>query len=307
MLPGKRESRRYVGDCIMMQDELTAGGDFADTVAYGGWSMDDHNPFGFKTKEPPTVYHRAPSPYGIPYRSLYSVNVENLFFAGRNISVTHAVSSSCRVMATCALLGQAVGTAAALAVRDSISPRGVYEQDIDELQQTLMDDDCYLPNKKRALSALTESARLVCTGKNIEALRNGFDRPIGNEDNGAFMALGEPVVYYLDEEQVISSVRLVFDSDLNCETLPEYERILQRNMICNRPLSLPDTYPPKTLIRGYRVDVLVKGQWENAVDENNNYQRLRKHTICKKASAVRFVPLVTWGSDGCHLFSFDIR
>ena len=54
--------------------------------AYGGWSMDDHHPGGIDVKEPPTIYHPAPSPYGIPYRCLYSQNVKNLMFAGRNIS-----------------------------------------------------------------------------------------------------------------------------------------------------------------------------------------------------------------------------
>lgn len=116
MLPGKRESRRYVGAYTMTQKDVRAGGIFQDEIAYGGWSMDDHHPAGFRTDEPPTIYHAAPSPYGIPFGCLYSKDVPNLMFAGRNISMTHAAMSSTRVMATCALLGQAVGTAAALAV-----------------------------------------------------------------------------------------------------------------------------------------------------------------------------------------------
>ena len=72
MLPGKRESRRYIGDHVMTQDELRAGGHFEDVIAFGGWSMDNHEPEGFLTPLPPTTYHAAPSPYGIPYRCLYS-------------------------------------------------------------------------------------------------------------------------------------------------------------------------------------------------------------------------------------------
>jgi hypothetical protein len=127
-LPGKRESRRYVGDHILNQNDVENEGRFEDIVAYGGWTMDDHHPDGFRYKGQPTIFHPAPSPYGIPYRSLYSKNISNLFFAGRNISATHAALSSTRVMATCAIMGQAVGTAAAIAVRDDLSPRGVYEE-----------------------------------------------------------------------------------------------------------------------------------------------------------------------------------
>ena len=96
ILPGKRESRRYVGDYIMTQHDVRAEGRFDDLIAYGGWSMDDHHPSGFRTAERPTIFHPAPSPYGIPYRSTYSRNIENLMFAGRNISVTHTAMSSTR-------------------------------------------------------------------------------------------------------------------------------------------------------------------------------------------------------------------
>lgn len=138
-LPGKRENRRYIGAHTLTQNDIRAGGKFDDVVAYGGWSMDDHHPAGLLYPGRPTIFHPAPSPYGIPYRCLYSTSVPNLLFAGRNISVTHAALSSTRVMATCALLGQAAGTAAAIATKHRCDPRDV---DVNELQSTLMDDDC---------------------------------------------------------------------------------------------------------------------------------------------------------------------
>ncbi|MCJ7550626.1 MAG: FAD-dependent oxidoreductase, partial [Anaerolineae bacterium] len=144
-LPGKRESRRYEGDVIMTQNDVSAEGRFEDLVAYGGWTMDDHHPGGFNWPGEPTIFHPAPSPFGIAYRTLYSRNIANLFCAGRNISVTHAAMSATRVMATCAVLGQAAGTAAAIAAREATTPRGVYEAHLAELQQMLMDDDCFLP------------------------------------------------------------------------------------------------------------------------------------------------------------------
>ena len=307
MLPGKRESRRYVGDHIMVQNELRSGGHFKDMIAYGGWSIDTHHPAGFKTKEKPTIYHPAPSPYGIPYRVLYSVNIDNLMFAGRNISVTHAVTSSARVMGTCALLGQAAGTAAAIAIRNSLSPRGVYEQRMDELQQNLLEDDCYLPGIPYRVSDLTSDAVLSGECENIDNLRDGYNRPIGEEDHGVFLALCSPVTYTFRDAKAIHRVRLVFDSDLEQDTLPAYEKQLKRGMVCNLTRNFPDTYVPKTMTKGYLIEGLTEERWIVLAEESNNYLRLRVHDICFTGNAIRFTPKSTWGNETCHLFEFDLK
>ena len=104
-LPGKRESRRYIGDHVLSQGDVQSGGNFPDVVAYGGWKIDNHYPKGFWHDGPGTKYTDCPSPFGIPYRCLHSRNVPNLFFAGRDISCTHVALSAARVMATCALEG----------------------------------------------------------------------------------------------------------------------------------------------------------------------------------------------------------
>ncbi|MFQ6099111.1 MAG: FAD-dependent oxidoreductase, partial [Armatimonadota bacterium] len=83
--------------------------------------------------------------YTIPFRCLYSRNIENLLFAGRDISVTHIALGSVRVQGTLASLGQAAGTAAAMCVRYAVTPRGIYEERIQELQQTLLKHDQYIP------------------------------------------------------------------------------------------------------------------------------------------------------------------
>ena len=141
-LPGKRESRRYVGAHILTQNDISSGGNFEDLIAYGGWTMDDHDPRGFLTKEKPNTFHPAPSPYGIPYRCLYSCNIANLMFAGRNISATHAANSSTRVMATCGILGQALGTVAAIAIKENLLPSELYPDYMLGLQQDLIEDGC---------------------------------------------------------------------------------------------------------------------------------------------------------------------
>ncbi|HHW08566.1 MAG TPA: FAD-dependent oxidoreductase [Firmicutes bacterium] len=300
-LPGKRESRRYVGDHILTQNDVRAEGRFPDLVAYGGWPMDDHHPGGLRWKGRPTIFHPAPSPFGIPYRCLYSKNIENLYFAGRNISTTHAALSSTRVMATCAILGQAVGTAAAIAVKEGLTPRGVYERKISELQQRLMADDCYLPWQVRAIPEVTKNAALTVTaGGDPEPLRNGIDRPVGDVDNGWSGPLEAHITYtFAGSDPVhLKSARLVFDSDLNREG---------KNMPSSFPLDAPCKEVPATLIKEFRLEALTPaGDWQEVVHVTNNYQRLVKLPLDVQAKAIRFTPLKTWGSAEAHLFAFEV-
>ncbi|MBO4631433.1 MAG: FAD-dependent oxidoreductase, partial [Lentisphaeria bacterium] len=164
-LPGKRESRRFIGDYILTQNDVLNGNSFDDIVAYGGWPVDDHHPAGFHHFGPPNVNILPPRSYGIPLRCLYSKNIDNLMFAGRNISTSHVALSSTRVMSTCATLGQAVGTAVFHAIEHGrLSPRETCRKYIHEIQQSLMDDDCYLPGLIRNIGPLSASAKLVASG-----------------------------------------------------------------------------------------------------------------------------------------------
>ena len=302
-LPGKRESRRYVGDHILTQNEVRAEGRFDDLVAYGGWPMDDHHPGGLRWKGEPTIFHPAPSPFGIPYRCLYSRNVTNLFCAGRNISTSHAALSSTRVMATCALLGQAVGTAAALATQHRLSPRGVYQERIDELKQTLMDDDCYLPWNVRAVPALSRQAQLSASEGDPEPLRNGIDRamhgaPIGDAYNGWVARKGASVEYRFAELQPVGVSRLVFDSHLNRTG---------QNMPCAYPLQAEPANVPPTMVRAFRIEAEdADGRWAVVHRESDNYQRLVRISMDLTARAVRLIPEETWGSDEVRLFAWDL-
>jgi len=296
-LPGKRESRRYVGGHILTQNDVAAGGRFDDIVAYGGWPMDDHFPAGFHYRGGhPTIYHPAPSPFGIPYRCLYSRNIENLLFAGRNISVTHAALSSTRVMATCAVLGQAVGTAAAIAARDDLAPRGV---PMAALQQALLEDDCYLPWCARDIPALTKNAALASTAADIENLRNGVDRPVGEQDNGVYFREGESAIYTFGQPEDASMLRFVFDSDLNRKI---------KNMPCNYPLHETRWHTPETLVKDFRVDYSEDGErFMELISITGNYQRLVRLPVHVRAKALRFVPLRTWGGGSMHVFAWDAR
>lgn len=299
-LPGKRESRRYEGDVIVTQNDVRAEGKFEDLVAYGGWSMDDHHPGGLRWAGKPTIFHKAPSPWGIPYRALYSRNIDNLWFAGRNLSATHAALSSSRVMATCAILGQAVGEAAAIAVRESLSPREVYEKRIGELRQALMDADCYLPWARRAIPELTRNARLSASSGDPEPLRNGLDRPLEGADNAWAGTPGASWVQYaFDRPRRVRRLRFVFDSDLNRT---------EKNQPKHYPLNEPLYGPPATLVRGFRVEALgPRGEWREIAKVENNYQRLVWIDAEIETPALRFIPDSTWGASEARLFAWDAR
>lgn len=310
ILPGKRESRRYIGDYVMTQHDVRAEGRFDDLIAYGGWSMDDHHPGGLYTSQEPTIYHPAPSPYGIPYRCLYSKNIENLMFAGRNISVTHTALSSARVMATCSLLGQAMGTAAALALRENITPREVYTKGyIHELQQTLMRDDCYLPFYTRQISALTAGSTLLSDMENAENLRNGIDRTVGDTSNYASGAIGCYAEYQLNTPSYVQSVRLVLDSDLNLNTLPQREHDLGDNifMLANIRFGWEPSHPPKSLLRDLDIQYTLSDGTVITESVRENHQRLLRVPCNKEVLAIRLVPLRTWGSQNVSIYAFDIE
>lgn len=140
-LPGKREYRRFVGDYVLNQNDVLAQKPFEDRVAFGGWSIDLHPPQGMYAMESGSKHQHTDGNYHIPFRSLYSVNVSNMLMAGRNISATHVAFGTTRVMATCAVIGEAAGTGAALCVKHEVAPRVVAQEHMHELQQTLLRQD----------------------------------------------------------------------------------------------------------------------------------------------------------------------
>ncbi|WP_315792623.1 FAD-dependent oxidoreductase [Paenibacillus sp. BIC5C1] len=140
-IPGKREYRRFLGDTILTQNDVMSQRPFEDRVAFGGWSIDLHPPQGMYASESGSKHLHADGIYHIPFGCLYSRNVSNLLFAGRNISASHVAFGTTRVMATCAVMGEAAGAGAALSVSKGITPRELREQHLTELQQTMLRTD----------------------------------------------------------------------------------------------------------------------------------------------------------------------
>ena len=160
---------------------------------------------------------RLTEPYGIPFRSLYSKNVENLMFAGRNISASHIAFSTVRVMGTCGVMGQAVGTAAALMTKYKMTARELLAEKITELQDVLLEDDCFLPGFKRKISPLCNLETLSSDWGDARALLNGTERKIWGNDNGYWGMVNRAVTYTFKEKTHISDFRLIVDSDLDRE------------------------------------------------------------------------------------------
>lgn len=148
-MDARRETRRLVGDYLLTQNDVQSARSFPDRIAHGGWPLDVHHPEGIYSGRAGAFWCDPPLPvYSIPYRILYSRNIDNLLMAGRHVSVTHLALGTVRVQGTLAALGQAAGTAAGMAKQYSTTPRGIYERYLPQLQQTLLKDDQYIPDLK---------------------------------------------------------------------------------------------------------------------------------------------------------------
>ncbi|MBE7168995.1 MAG: FAD-dependent oxidoreductase [Williamsia sp.] len=146
-IPGKRESRRFCGDYMMIQQDVVEQREHDDVVSFGGWSIDLHPADGVFSELPGCNQWHSKGIYGIPYRSLYSRNISNLFLTGRIISASHVAFGSTRVMGTSANNAQAVAMAAVLASRRQLLPRDILGH-ISELQQRLLKAGQFIPGIK---------------------------------------------------------------------------------------------------------------------------------------------------------------
>lgn len=146
-IAGKRESRRLLGDVVLDGDDFLKGTAFEDPAYPCTWPIDLHSAhpefskdleseqFISKASLSPEYHYNGP--YWAPYRTLYSRNITNLFMAGRNISVTKTGLGPVRVMKTCGMMGEIVGKAAAICVREQTTPRGVGEKHYAGLQELM--------------------------------------------------------------------------------------------------------------------------------------------------------------------------
>jgi hypothetical protein len=194
-VPGKRESRRIMGLYLMNEWDAIRCTVHDDEIAFGGWFIDIHTPGGLlaPTSEPAsaegyseTSEYAARSyagPYGIPLRSLVSKDVDNLMMAGRNVSATHCALATVRVMSTTALMGQAAGVTASLAVQQRTSPAHIATAEYKRVQQQLLRDGCFLPNVRN------EDANDLAQSATVSASSEAKFVGVGPESIGAHEGL----------------------------------------------------------------------------------------------------------------------
>jgi hypothetical protein len=304
MMPGKRGSRRLVGDHMLTQSDLMSGR-FDDAVAIGGWPMDDHPPGGFDRPDlPPNTVLRTPEVYDIPLRALYSKNIPNLFMAGRNISATHVAFTSTRVMATCAVIGQAVGTAAAHCVEQGITPRQLAQDKVrvGKLQQTLLKQDQTIKHVRSADPAdLARTARLTASTGNPALVIDGHLRDIPDK-TGAPAEVhhwGAPLDAWIelawDRPQRISRLQITFDSGFSRELTLSSSDAANRGIIRE---------PQPETVRDYAVTCRkADGTMATLATIRGNHQRVNRHRFEPvEAQAVRVQVTATNGLPEARIF-----
>lgn len=212
-VPGVRESRRIIGDYILSENDYLHPAVHDDDVAYTGWGADIHHPEGFWVKGVDCMHYyrnvRAP----VPFRSLYSRDIDNLMMAGRCHSATHIGMGGTRIMRTCCEMGEAVGIAAALMKKYQTTPRGLYKGHIQELQQALLKDGAYIigvPNTDPLDLALKAKASASSIAPAVTSSKN--DGPPGGRNHGMDIARA---VCFLAGEDRIDSISLFLENKLD--------------------------------------------------------------------------------------------
>lgn len=284
-LPGKRESRRFIGRHVLTQNDLEQAVDFEDVIAYGGWSMDTHPPQGIDAKEEnPCNQPMTPYMYGIPVRSLISRNVSNLMFAGRNISATHIAFSSTRVMATCAVMGEGAGTFAASAIRRGIPLQEAWQNKsvIYEAQQQLLRQGAFLPGRRLEDRNLAAQAEITASSEQPggEAFNvvDGYTRTVHGAGGvrpeltmpGTHRWMAEPsdrepwLSLSWRQPVDLSQITLVLDTGLHRQLTLTHEKGFRRRMKWGAQ--------PETL-KSFTIEAEQDGSRTEVIHVDNNYQR----------------------------------
>lgn len=308
MVPGYRESRRLEGDYILTENDIRGNRIFDDAVAYGAWPMDVHVRGGLRdVKDYPSHVYNFDGLYTIPYGCYCSRDVGNLMMAGRDISASKMAFSSARVMGTCAVGGQAVGTAAALAVQKGCTPREIGKTHIRQLQQQLLKDDCYIPGQRNEDEAdLARRARVRATSQSETGLAanviNGVARTVGDSANcweSAALRNGpQTIALQLPEANKIHQLRLTFDTNLSGEIMPSLTTIVRERQ---------EKGLPSVLVRDYRMRLLHQGRtvWEKTV--SNNPQRLNVHDLEDvEADCLEVTVTATYGCETARIYEIRI-
>jgi hypothetical protein len=256
-LPGKREYRRFEGDYVLNQNDIVNQEPFLDRVAFGGWSIDLHPPQGMYAETSGSKHYHTDGIYHIPFRSLYSRNVNNLLFAGRNISATHVAFGSTRVMATCAVMGEAAGTGAAICAASVVTPRELGEKRMAELHQTLLRQDASIIGIKHDDADDLAKRATIAASSTLGQLR-------ADQANETY-ALNHPVGLLIPVEPALDQFSLRIDATEAAELSIEiWDTGRAENYI---PVNLVNTHS-KRVAKGEKQWVSFDVNWNPGVAQN---------------------------------------
>ncbi len=308
MIPGKRASRRMDGPHILTQQDLmNLNPEFDDAAAIGGWPFDNHPPEGFDNPEiPPFVSIKMADTYNMPLRSFYSQNVPNLFMAGRNISVSHVAFGSTRVMATCAVAGQAMGTAAAACAKHGIDPQQLYDDKkaLWAYQQRLLQNDqtirnvCNEDSKDLALRASVTASGEAETSK-ASHITTGYVRDVpgewANRWGGPMASDGAWIQLSWKEAQTLSEIQLTFDSGFHRELTLSEQTNRKKKMVAG---------PQPETVKDYSIEYrLADNSFAPITEVQGNYLRLRRHRFDSvETDAIRIRVAATNGSKEARIY-----
>ena len=274
---GWRESRRLAGRETLTENDILQNRVFDDAVAYGGWPMDEHTAAGFWAKgQIPSKVRSFPGLYTIPYGSYCSGNIENLMMAGRDIGASKLAMGSTRVMGTCAVGGQAAGTAAALAAKYDLTPWQLGAEHMRELQQILLKNDCYIPGYRnedpadlaRCAAVSASGAKTGCEAVNV------IDGIARETEDGSHvwesedLASGEAWIRLkLKERANVKCVQVTFDPDLSEEICISVSKAFMEK---------EKKGVPQKLVRDYTVELYDRGKAVGTRQVKDNCQRLNR-------------------------------
>jgi hypothetical protein len=195
-------------------------------------------------------------------------------------------------MGTGCSMGQAVGTAAALAIRRKLQPRDML-QHIPALQQALLADDCYLPGVRQELPILMRTARLTASRGDPEPVRDGINRPVEKNPHAWTCRKGDCLEYRFGKPSRVGAVTLILDSALDQVTfMSRHQRYAH---LKNVPPAMP---------RRFRIEGLTCGRWRALARVTDNHQRLVRLPLRRKLKGIRFVLEATWGARETKVYAF---
>ncbi len=318
-ISGKRESRRLIGLHVLTELDVVKAKDVPDGIAFGGWFIDLHPPLGIdQPDEIPANHVPVPYIFPVPLRCCCSGTVENLFFAGRNISATHVAFASTRVMATCSVIGQGVGIAAAYAAEHKLSIPALLDGDkryVQEVQQAILKQDGFLIGiKNEDPGDLARRAHATASshqqGGEPENVLDGYTRSVhgdrgvkpGRIPPGLHRWMSAPdegfpasITLTWDAPVEVAYIQITFDTGMHrWLTLTQNDHVHRRNIWAPQPET----------VRDYElIGVLPDGKTCTLASVEGNFFRLVKHEFNPIAlKQLRLNVLATNGTDYARVF-----